>query len=75
MYSLGLRLIAELGHFLKESFGDVVLECPGCHESVLKGVSCANPDCTTRMHRRCSSILSKSQAPRCLNCRSEWIHS
>lgn len=75
VYGPGPRFILELRPFLRELFGDDIIDCRICKEPALRGQYCGNDQCTTKLHLYCLAKLASGRGTiRCPGCHGTWSH-
>jgi len=71
--SLGIRSFLELKPFFEEEYQESITECVICSDLIIKGQSCTNGKCETRMHKHCSkNWFAGKKVKNCPTCTSPW---
>ncbi|KAF5908033.1 non-structural maintenance of chromosomes element 1, partial [Clarias magur] len=74
-YTLSTRCIIEMEQYIRTVYQDLVRLCHVCHNIVLQGQICENPDCGIKMHYHCVARYFKGRIdPHCPSCRDFWAH-
>ncbi|XP_029846205.2 non-structural maintenance of chromosomes element 1 homolog isoform X3 [Ixodes scapularis] len=67
--------LAEMDTYLQQQFGDELPKCHMCKQTCLKGQTCANPNCTVKLHYHCANQvfrLGASPIDGCPRCSFPW---
>jgi len=71
--SLGVRSFLELRPYFEQMYPDDVVDCVMCSELVIKGESCSDERCSTRMHYHCAKRWFTDNKKRtCPTCTQDW---
>ncbi|KAK3512093.1 hypothetical protein QTP70_030355, partial [Hemibagrus guttatus] len=74
-YTLSTRCIIEMEQYIRRVYQDLVRLCYVCHNIVLQGQICENPDCGIKMHYYCVARYFKGRIdPHCPSCSKFWAH-
>lgn len=72
-YFLGPRSHIELLPHLRGAYGDAVVDCKLCSNTVIRGQRC--PACDTKIHLKCAArYFGGRDEPQCPTCRAAWTH-
>ncbi|KAJ3088804.1 hypothetical protein HK102_007878 [Quaeritorhiza haematococci] len=73
LYSLALRSILELETYLKEEFGDLIMDCTICKDiATTHSERCEVAQCSARIHVSCSQRYFQQHQKKCPLCGSAW---
>lgn len=67
--------LAEMDAYLQQQFGDELPKCHMCKQTCIKGQTCANPNCTVKLHYHCANQvfrLGASTIDGCPRCSFPW---
>ncbi|XP_075035691.1 non-structural maintenance of chromosomes element 1 homolog [Mixophyes fleayi] len=71
-YSLHLRCIMEMEHYMQSTYQEMVKTCNICHNIAIQGQICEN--CGIKIHLTCVGKYFKGHAePRCPQCTELWL--
>ncbi|XP_063790649.1 non-structural maintenance of chromosomes element 1 homolog isoform X2 [Pseudophryne corroboree] len=71
-YSLHLRCIMEMEHYIQTTYQDIVKTCNICHNIAIQGQICEN--CGIKIHLSCVGKYFRGHAePRCPQCSDPWM--
>ncbi|KAG7316929.1 hypothetical protein KOW79_019227 [Hemibagrus wyckioides] len=74
-YTLSTRCIIEMEQYIRKVYQDLIRLCYVCHNIVLQGQICENPDCGIKMHYYCVARYFKGRIdPHCPSCSIFWAH-
>ncbi|XP_013413243.1 non-structural maintenance of chromosomes element 1 homolog isoform X2 [Lingula anatina] len=71
--SLDTRCILELGHYLKDTYEDFIVNCEMCKQICLQGQSCGS--CRAKLHHHCAARCFRNRdSPKCpaSGCGAPW---
>ena len=71
-YTIDNRGLLELKGYLKEQYGDVIMDCDTCKEVIIMGERCQVQNCPARIHRHCADSQFRTGNPQCPICSSAW---
>ncbi|KAG8433023.1 hypothetical protein GDO86_017334 [Hymenochirus boettgeri] len=72
-YSLHIRCIMEMDHYIRNTYQDLAKICNICHNVAIQSQICET--CGIPMHLQCSAKYFKGQSnPHCPNCNELWAH-